>query len=87
MKQFIASILILLILPATTFSQMKGMHGIAGGGAISIKDKAGNQVGLYKESHALVIGVSDYTAGWPDLEAIPSEIDQLVNALEAQNEL
>ncbi len=36
---------------------------------VSIKGKSGNEIGLYKESHALVIGVSDYTNGWQDLES------------------
>ncbi len=35
---------------------------------VEIKTSSGETVGLYEQSHALVIGVSDYTAGWPDLE-------------------
>ena len=35
---------------------------------VEIKTSSGETVGLYEESHALVIGVSDYTAGRPDLE-------------------
>ena len=35
---------------------------------VEIKTAAGEAIGLYEQSHALVIGVSDYTAGWPDLE-------------------
>ena len=34
---------------------------------MEIKTQSGEEVGLYEESHALVIGVSDYTAGWPRL--------------------
>ena len=51
---------------------------------IPIKDQSGNEIGLYKESHALVIGVSDYTNGWQDLESVPGEVNDLVSALEAQ---
>ncbi len=51
---------------------------------IVIKDSKGNQVGMYKGSHALVIGVSDYKAGWPDLENIPREIDKVEEALSKQ---
>jgi hypothetical protein len=51
---------------------------------VSIKDTAGNQVGLYKGSYALIIGVSDYTEGWQDLESVPSEVNDLVSALEEQ---
>jgi len=31
---------------------------------IVIRSKAGQQVALYKNSYALVVGVSDYTNGW-----------------------
>ena len=51
---------------------------------VPIKDVAGNQVGLYKGSYALIIGVSDYTEGWQDLESVPNEVDDLVSALEEQ---
>ena len=34
---------------------------------VEIKTQAGELVGPYEQSHALVIGVSNYTAGWPRL--------------------
>jgi len=37
---------------------------------VEIKTSVGETVGLYEESHALVIGVSDYTAGWPRLRGV-----------------
>ena len=40
-----------------------------------IKTQAGETVGLYEENHALVIGVSDYTAGGPDLESVVRDVD------------
>ena len=51
---------------------------------IPIKDKSGNQVGLYKESHALLIGVSDYTGGWPDLPGVANDLRLVEKALEQQ---
>jgi formylglycine-generating enzyme required for sulfatase activity len=48
---------------------------------IAIKDRSGRAVGLYKESHALLIGVSDYGKGWPDLESVPDEIDRIEGTL------
>ena len=42
---------------------------------VVIKTQAGKTVGLYEENHALVIGVSDYTAGWPDLESVVRDVD------------
>jgi uncharacterized caspase-like protein len=77
LQRLLASILILLILPAIAVAS----RGI---GVVAIKDKSGKQVGLYKESHALVIGVSDYTQGWQDLESVPAEINDLASVLEAQ---
>ena len=51
---------------------------------VVIKDRSGREVGLYKESYALVIGVSKYTAGWPNLESVPGEIDRIEGALKKQ---
>ncbi|MCP3924830.1 MAG: hypothetical protein GY714_19810 [Desulfobacterales bacterium] len=41
----------------------------------------GKNISLYKESHALLIGVSDYTHGWPDLEGIPAELREVEKSL------
>ncbi len=49
-----------------------------------VKDARGEQVCLYKESHALLIGVSDYTAGWMDLNSVPQEMDDIADALKRQ---
>ncbi len=48
------------------------------------KDQAGQEVGLYEESHALVIGVSDYTGGWPDLPGVKQDVQAVKTALEEQ---
>lgn len=58
-----------------------------GGAAISykrvrIKNKLGKDVYLYKESHALVIGASDYTNGWPSLPGVKEDIESVRSALE-----
>jgi uncharacterized caspase-like protein len=55
-----------------------------GGQAVSIKDKAGKQVVLYRESHALVIGVSFYTSGWPPLSGVRADVKAVTKALEKQ---
>lgn len=51
---------------------------------VSIEDPDGNQVGLYRESHALVIGVSDYTNGWPDLPGVKQDVRLVREALQDQ---
>ncbi len=51
---------------------------------VSVKDTSGNEIPLYEGSYALLIGVSDYTAGWPDLRNIPSELDRVEKTLRKQ---
>jgi formylglycine-generating enzyme required for sulfatase activity len=52
--------------------------------ALRVTDAAGQPVTLYRESHALLVGVSDYSAGWPDLESVPAELRRVETALERQ---
>jgi formylglycine-generating enzyme required for sulfatase activity len=58
--------------------------GVVGRTPVPIVTQGGQQVGLYEESHALVIGVSDYSAGWPDLPGVKDDVravrDGLVQA-------
>ena len=52
---------------------------------IAVTERAtGNAVALYAESHALLIGVSDYTNGWPRLRGVADDIRAVRKALEAQ---
>ena len=44
---------------------------------IEIPDESGRLMTLYKGSYALLIGVSDYTNGWSDLESVPGELDRM----------
>ena len=50
-----------LLVPLSAFAVERGVK------RVEIKTQAGELVGLYEQSHALVIGVSDYTAGWPGI--------------------
>ena len=45
-------------------------------------DRSGAPVGGYDRSYALLVGVSDYTAGWPDLESVAGEIAQVERVLQ-----
>lgn len=49
---------------------------------VEIKTEAGETVGLYSESHALVIGVSNYTNGWPKLPGVIGDVSAVSDALE-----
>jgi hypothetical protein len=50
---------------------------------LRVVDSKGRQIGEYQASHALLIGVSRYTNGWPQLESIPAEMTQIVEPVES----
>ncbi|QWR76919.1 caspase family protein [Candidatus Magnetomonas plexicatena] len=54
------------------------------GAAIKIKDNSGKEVNLYGESHALVIGVSAYQAGWPKLPGVINDVEVVTTLLTEQ---
>ena len=66
----ICALLLSLLLASNLPAKQRGIK-------VVIKDTSGREVGLYKESHALLIGVSNYIAGWPKLERVPYEIEQV----------
>ena len=49
-----------------------------------VADKAGNPVMLYRESHALIIGVSDYQRGLPNLPGVAEDVVAVSRALSKQ---
>ena len=51
---------------------------------IPLKDRSGKQIGSisYKESYALVVGISDYTGGWPRLPGVKRDVREVTQALE-----
>lgn len=51
---------------------------------IKIKDAGGRDMSLYKESHALIIGVSNYTGGWPKLPGVRDDVKAMRQTLEKQ---
>jgi len=48
---------------------------------LTILDRSGEPVGNYGASFALLVGVSDYTSGWPSLHSIPSELAEVETLL------
>ena len=75
MKHTLATILVLLLWVVTSLAQTRGIE------IVPIKDKSGKQVGIYKSSHALIFGVSEYTAGWPKLPSVIGETEKIETAL------
>ena len=49
---------------------------------VPIKDRSGNQVFLYQESHALLVGVSEYSGGWSNLPGVRKDLKEVQTALE-----
>lgn len=66
-----------LFVPVTT-------NAAQGTKLISIKNANGTEISIYGESHALVIGGSDYTGGWPKLPGVLKDIELVKEALEAK---
>lgn len=51
---------------------------------VSVRSPAGSEVAFYAESHALIIGVSEYTDGWPSLPGVRRDVTDVRAALEGQ---
>jgi hypothetical protein len=51
---------------------------------ISIKNTHGEKVGTYGASYALLIGVGDYTNGWPDLNTVRPEMTRVATLLKTK---
>ncbi|NCO60398.1 MAG: hypothetical protein COZ70_03950 [Deltaproteobacteria bacterium CG_4_8_14_3_um_filter_51_11] len=49
---------------------------------VVIKDRKGNDIGLYKGSYALLIGAARYSGGWPSLTSVTHEMKTVKEALE-----
>ena len=47
-----------------------------------LPNEIGEQAQLYQNSHALLIGISDYQNGWPDLPGVRKDMALLQEALE-----
>ena len=52
---------------------------------VKILNSQGRKVSLYKESHALLIGASEYKNGWPKLEGVKNDIEELSALLKGQD--
>ena len=48
----------------------------------TLMDKHGQPVGTYTASHALVVGISNYTGGWTPLPGVKGDVKAVTHALE-----
>jgi formylglycine-generating enzyme required for sulfatase activity len=51
---------------------------------LTIKDERGQSICYYEVSHALLIGISEYTNGWPVLPSVRGEIGEMESFLTQQ---
>ncbi len=72
--RFLKTLLLLVLISFTSSCLMSG--------EIDIKDKDGNKIKLYSESHALIIAVSDYNNGWPKLPGVKKDAAAVRQVLE-----
>ena len=70
------------LLAAFIVSSAVAQRGIV---PVPIKNPQGEQVLLYKESHALVVGVSAYEKGWPTLPGVLKDVELVKYALEEKD--
>ena len=76
---FPAFLLLCLLLASIAYAQQRGVK------RVEIKTQTGELVGLYEQSHALVIGVSDYTAGWRRLRGVKDDVLEVSEALQTSS--
>lgn len=59
-----------------------GSSSYTRGISLTIKDSQGKEVALYRESHALLIGASNYNKGWPKLPGVKHDLNAVKGLLE-----
>jgi len=74
MKKRILFLFLLFLFFSFLFSQQRSFKVVA-------KSNTGETVNLYTDCYALVIGVSDYQYGWPDLPNAVRDADEIGDAL------
>ncbi len=72
------TITLFLLIPMLAMGQQRGFKSVS----INVE---GQNIELYKQSHALVIGISKYSNGWPSLPGVKTDVDDVKNALEAND--
>ncbi|MBE9582089.1 MAG: PEGA domain-containing protein [Proteobacteria bacterium] len=73
------AVLLVLVLIASVFLIPGQVEAVNRG--IQVVAKGGEQIYLYKDYHALVVGVGDYTHGWPDLPNAVKDAKEVSAAL------
>ena len=75
MRRILLATLLAATMASGALAQTRGV-------TVRVNDTAGTTVALYAESHALVVGVSEYTNGWPRLRDVGENIPAVKTALQ-----
>ena len=76
MKILTAALIYLLLATATHAQTTRAIRPVV------LPSETGEQAQLYQNSHALLIGISDYPSGWPDLPGVRKDMALVQEALE-----
>ena len=79
MKHLICSLLVSLLLGPLVWSQTRAIQPLRIE-AITAQEESISYI--YEESHALIIGVSDYTNGWSKLAGVKEDVTEVQRASE-----
>ena len=72
------------VIAACTWLVMAGCQSNDSSPAPSLRQTVSpSQIPVYKASHALVIGISRYTGGWPSLSGVPEDVHEVSKTLHA----
>ena len=69
MKILAATLICLLLATATYAQTTRAIRPVV------LTNEIGEQAQLYQNSHALLIGISDYQNGWPNLPGVRNDMD------------
>ena len=79
MKHLVCSLLVSLLLIPLAWSQTRAIKPVRIE-ATTAQDESISYI--YEESHALIIGISDYTNGWSKLPGVKTDVGEVSRALE-----
>jgi len=68
------TLLLIILFAITVFADDRALQ-------ITVKKNDGSFMPMYSDSYALVIGVSDYVSGWPDLPGVMEDVKAVEAAL------
>jgi uncharacterized caspase-like protein len=83
-SNFILLLVVINLLSACNSNTIPTNSSNRGAEVVDITDTSGTKILSYSGSYALLIGESDYTAGWQDLQSIPSELNDVQKVLQEQ---